>query len=203
MAAVAAIALGGAGAALAGSGERGDAKRAAVLAARVPVAEAISLAERQAGGRAAKVDLERDKAGYVYEVEVLTNDGAANVFVDPTTGSVLRTDRQGEHGKTSNSEDGTSLADLTASRTTLAQAVAAAERKTQGKAIAASFGDEDDGDGRGPLLTVDVADQNAVRRVVVDRATGSVVKVAADNPEQEDADGEHGGEHEHEGDDED
>jgi uncharacterized membrane protein YkoI len=185
---VALIALGAGTAALAGSDEGIDRKLAAVQGARVPLAEAISVAERQAGGRAAKVDLERQGSGYVYEVEILSTNGAANVFVDPSTGSVLRTDRGGEHGKSSSSEDGTTLSELTASRTTLAQAIAAAEGGTQGKAIAASAGDEDDGGGRGRLLTVDVAGQNGVQRVVVDRSTGNVVKIAADDPEHEDGD---------------
>jgi uncharacterized membrane protein YkoI len=189
------IGLGGATAAFAGSDEHVDKKLAAVRGARVPLAEAISVAERQAGGRAAKVDLERLGSGYVYEVEILSPAGATNVFVDPANGSVLRTDG-GEHGKSADSEDGTTLAELTASPTTLAQAIAAAERGTQAKAIAASAGDEDDGDARGHLLTVDVAGQNGLQRIVVDRSSGNVVKVGADNPEREDSDHEDHGDEE-------
>jgi len=84
--------------------------------------------------------------------------------------------------------DAAELARLPAGHVTLAAAIATAEQQTGGKAIDASFGNEN-----GTMLVeVEVAKGNAVHTVKLDAASGKVVKVTtADEDEQH--------ENEHEG----
>jgi uncharacterized membrane protein YkoI len=71
--------------------------------ARITLVQAIATAEQSAGGRATRAELEHERAGLVYEVEVA--DAAAqsvtDVQVDGITGKVLKStpDRIDRRGK--------------------------------------------------------------------------------------------------------
>ena len=78
--------------------------------------------------------------------------------------------------------DSQEMARLMAARTSLAQAVAIAEKETGGKAIDADFSDED---GR-LTLEIEVLKDNAVRKVIIDAETGKVTKVAVAEAEEGD-----------------
>lgn len=169
------FALGASGAAFAAAGEKENGQEiAAVLAAKTSVAQAIGAAEQQTGGRAMKIDVEKENGTYLYEIKTVSKDRVVQVFVDPASGQVVRTEDEGLIAKVFDREDQEEFAKLAASSTTLAAAVATAEQHTGGKAIEASFDNED-----GTMLfEVEVAKDNAVHKVMIDTANGNVLKVA-------------------------
>jgi uncharacterized membrane protein YkoI len=176
-----------AGAALAEHG--GETKRekiAAVEAAKVPLAEAVALAERASGGKVAKIEIDREEGAVAYEVNTLGSEGKVRLLLDAATGKVLRNDRKDASGK-----ERTTATRLASAKTTLGQAVQAAERQGAGKAIAAGFEDES-GHG-GAVFEVDVARGDAVQRVWVDAASGKVVDAASGEKKHDAEHYEHGG----------
>jgi uncharacterized membrane protein YkoI len=176
--------LGAGGAAVASSDEHeGGREIAAVLAAKTSVAEAIAAAEQHAGGRAMKIDIEKDNGAYVYEIKTVSKDKITEVLVDPASGKVVRTDDEGLIARIFDSEDRDELAKLTTSSTTLAAAIATAEQHTGGKAIEARVDDDDT-----MLFKVEVAKGNTVHKVMVDGATGKVVKVKTSEDDEDDDD---------------
>ena len=183
-AAMAAVfALGATGSALASSEEHeGGREVAAALAAKTSVAEAIAAAEQHSGGRAMKIDMDKDNGAYVYEIKTVSKDKITEVLVDPTSGKVMRTDDEGLIARIFDSEDEDELARLAATSTTLAAAIATAEQHTGGKAIEARVDDDDDT----MLFKVKVAKDNAVHKVMVDGATGKVVRVKSTGDDEDD-----------------
>lgn len=90
---VAVIALGGAGAAFAGSGEKEtDEKQevAAVVNAKTSLAQAIATAEQQTGGKAVDTGLENRDGTMAFEVEVATGSTVQKVLVDLDSGKVIK-----------------------------------------------------------------------------------------------------------------
>jgi len=181
------FALGTAGAAFASSGEHGDGREiAAVLDAKISVAEAIAAAEQHSGGRAMKIDIDDENGAYLFEVKTVSKEKITEIFVDPASGKVVRSDDEGLIARIFDREDQDELAKLAASPTTLAAAIATAEQHTGGKAIEARVDDDDD---NAMSFKVEVAKDNAVHKVIVDGATGKVVKVkTADHDEDDDDD---------------
>ncbi len=178
------VALGATQAAFAKSEEHENGQEiAAVLGAKTSVAQAIAAAEQKTGGRAMKIDVEKEKGAYLYEVKTVAKDKISEVFVDLVSGQVTRTDDEGLIARIFDREDRDELAKLAALPTTLAAAIATAEQHTGGKAIEARFDDEN-----GALLfKVEVAKDNTTQRVKIDGVTGKVVKVsAAEDGEHED-----------------
>lgn len=176
--------LGATQAAFAKSGEHENGKEiAAVLGAKASVAQAIAAAEQKTGGRAVKVDIEKEKGTYLYQVKTVSKDKISEVFVDLASGQVTRTDDEGLIARIFDREDRDELAKLAASPTTLTVAISAAELHTGGKAIEARFDDEN-----GALIfKVEVAKDNITQRVKIDSATGKVMTVsAAEDGEHED-----------------
>jgi len=176
----AALMLSGSGAARAEGGEsRGD-RIAAIRDAKVALPEAIAIAERMSGARVAKIELDREEGVFAYEISAVSNEGKVKLLLDTTTGKVLRNERKNASGK-----DRAAVARLASSRTTLAQAVEAAERKGAGKAVAAAFEDHRDGSG---VFEVDVAANDAIQRFRIDAASGQVVDARAAKKDHEDED---------------
>lgn len=179
------IGLGMAGTALAAAGENENGLEiAAVLGAKTSVAQAIAAAEQHTGGRAMKIDIHKEKGAYLYEVKTVSKDNVAEVFVDPASGQVVRTEDEGLIAKALDREDQDELSKLAASSTTLAAAIATAEQHTGGKAIEASFDNEDGA----VLFEVEVAKDNAVHKVMIDSANGKVLKVATAEEGEHDED---------------
>jgi len=89
---VAVITLGGAGIALAGSGEReadGRQEIRAVLSAKTSLSQAIAIAERKIGGKAVETGLENRNGAMAYEVKVAKgNRRIQTVLVTLDTGKV-------------------------------------------------------------------------------------------------------------------
>lgn len=170
------IALGAAGAASASSGENENAKEvSAVLNAKTTISQAIAVAETQTGGRAMKVDVEHKKDNYLYEIKIVSKDTVSDVTVDPASGKITRTDDEGLIAKVFDREDREEFAKLASSPVTLTAAIATAEKEVDGKAIEAKFENEDDK----PLFEVEVAKGKAMHKVMVDAASGNVIKVSA------------------------
>ncbi|SKA25613.1 Uncharacterized membrane protein YkoI [Enhydrobacter aerosaccus] len=180
------IALGAAGTAFAETGEHEDNKEVGVvLGAKTAPSQAIATAEQKTGGRAVRIDVEKENGVYLYEIKTMTPDKVANVFVDLVSGQVVRVDNEGPITKLLDRDDKDELARLAAAPTTLPAAIAAAEQHVGGKAIEASFDDEN-----GTILyKVAVAKDSIVHHLTVDSTTGKITKAAVGE------DGEHG-EHE-------
>jgi uncharacterized membrane protein YkoI len=179
----AALALAAGGAARADRGEHGEHKRgkvAAAQAAKVPLSDAIAIAERASGGRVAKIEIDSEHGTSAYEIKTLSNEGKAKLLVDTTTGTVLRNER-----KSASQQDRAALTRLASSRTTLAQAVQVAERQGAGKAVAAGLEDEEEHKDGAKVYEVDVAANGAVQRVWVDMANGQVVASPSADKEHE------------------
>jgi uncharacterized membrane protein YkoI len=96
----------------------------------------------------------------------------------------VRTNDEGLISKVLDRDDRDEFARLADSSTTLVAAIATAEQHAGGKAIEASFEDED-----GALLfEVEVSKDNAVHKVMIDSASGKVLKVAAVDDGEHDED---------------
>ena len=175
------IFLSAAGVAFADRGEKESAKEiAAVLSAKTPIVEAISAAEQKTGGRAMKAEIEREKGVYVYEIKTVSKDKAVKVFVDPTSGKVVRTDDAGLIAKIFDRDDQDEVAELAAWPTTLTAAITTAEQHVGGKSIEARFDDED---GK-PLFKIEVAKDSTVHKVTIDATNGKVLKVATTHEDE-------------------
>jgi uncharacterized membrane protein YkoI len=142
------------------------------------LAEAIRIAEQESGGRARKAELEQDRGVDVYEIKTVSKDKSATVFVDLSSGKVVRVEGagflSGVFEREDNREDQAELARLEALSTTLVDAIAAAERETGGRAIDASLRSQY---GQ-TLFRVRVVKDLVPQQVMVDPATGKVVTLA-------------------------
>jgi len=109
---VAVITLGGAGLALAGSGERetdGRQEISAVLNAKTSLVQAIAIAEQKIGGKAVETGFENRDGAMAYEVKVAKGTGVQTVLVALDTGKIItvtavRTDRDEDEGSEGHSD---------------------------------------------------------------------------------------------------
>lgn len=97
-----AIAASGAAAYAAKSDQENDAM--AIAKARIPLAQAVTIAEQHAKGKAARAEFENSKQGWVFDVEVVSGAKVYDVRVDADKGSVLssvedKADKDDEHDK--------------------------------------------------------------------------------------------------------
>jgi uncharacterized membrane protein YkoI len=179
------LALSASGVALASSDEHENAKEiSAVLNAKTSLAQAIATAEAKAGGRAMKVNVEHESGTYQYEVKIVAKDKVSEVFIDPASGKVTRTDDEGLIAKVFDKEDQEEFAKLSGSPVSLSTAVATAEKETGGKAVEAAFESED---GKAQY-EVELANGATVRKVVVDGTSGKVVKTSASEEREHEED---------------
>lgn len=155
-----------------------------VLNARVSISQAIAAAEKAADGRAVRVDLEKRKGAYLYEIATVSKSGGRKVLIDPSSGKIVDSEREGPIGRLIDEFDREEVSGIDKSPTTLAAAVAVAERHAGGRAMEASYENEDGS----AAFKIDVASGNAVKRVLVDPASGKVVKVLTRHDDDEDED---------------
>ena len=169
--AAAVIAFGASGAALASPKGGEEAQEiATVLGAKTSIAQAIAAAEQKTGGRALQIDVDKASGAYVYEIKTLSKDKLTEVLIDPASGQILKTRSEGLIGRLLEREDKADMARINSAPTTLATAVTAAEQHVGGKAIEASF----DGEDGHAVYKVEVAKDNAVKKVRVNAQTGAV-----------------------------
>lgn len=181
-----AVALATAGAAYANETDENSREIAAALAAKTTLAEAVTAAERQGGGRGFKIDLKDHDGTYAYKVKVIASDGkVSEVSVDPATGKILRSETEGFFSRLFG--ESPKAAKLNSAPTTLSAAIGIAEQQAAGKAIEARY----DAENNAQQFRVAVAKDQAVRDVTIDAATGKVLKIgAAGSGEHHDGDGE-------------
>ncbi len=83
----------------------GENDAVAIEQAKIPLAQAITTAEQHAGGKAARAEFEKTKAGaWVFDVEVVNGAKTFDVRVDATNGTVIastedKADRDDDHDK--------------------------------------------------------------------------------------------------------
>src|ERR1043166_3823250 len=158
------------------------ARPGAVSGPQTSLAQAVRVAEQQTGGRARKAEMERNRGTYVYEIKTVSKEKSAKVFVDPASGSVVRTVTPGVISSLSHVFDRkdqlkeqAALARLEASPMSLVAAIESAEKETGGRAVEAAlaslYGST--------LFEVKVVKDLTTHRVVVDSATGKVVAAPA------------------------
>lgn len=176
LAIVAAIAAGATGIAFASRGEHENGEGSVrVLDAKISLAQAVAAAEQHTGGRAIKIEMERGRDGYVYEVKTAFQGKLTTVFVSPADGKVVRVDERGMIEKVLDREDRNEIASIVAAPTTLGAAIATAEQQAGGKAVEAAVEHENGTFG----FEIEVAKDGDVKRVFIDAASGQVVKMAA------------------------
>jgi len=93
-----AIAASGAVAYAASDGMENDAL--AITQARIPLTQAVTIAEQHANGKASRVEYEHSrKQGWVYEVEVVSGAKVFDVKVDADKGTVISSaEDKADHG---------------------------------------------------------------------------------------------------------
>ena len=103
--------------------------------ATVTLAQATQIAERQEPGKtiSAEFDIEKDRP--LWEVKVLGNGGVKEYKIDASSGAVVKIEDEHIRGKLINFVTGMNLKDLNNAKTPLVQAVSAAEKKMNGKAV--------------------------------------------------------------------
>jgi uncharacterized membrane protein YkoI len=73
-----------------------------IAKAKIPLAQAVTMAEQHANGKAARAEYENSKHGGVYDVEVVSGARVFDVKVDADKGTVIssaeeKADRDGDH----------------------------------------------------------------------------------------------------------
>jgi uncharacterized membrane protein YkoI len=181
----AALAASAAGAAFASTQEHESAAEvAAVVSAKVTLAQAIAAAEKATGGHALKIAPEKQGADFVYKVKTATADKVVTAFVSAADAKVIRTQERGAISRLLDREDRDEIARLVAAPTTLASAVAAAERDSGGKAVEAEAEHENGKVG----FEVEVAKGSDVTKVHVDADSGKVTPMTAAEHDDDDED---------------
>ena len=62
------------------------------LQAKIPLSQAVVIAERSVKGRAAKAEFEPSENGWVYDVEVISDNKVFDITVDAFNGQILKTE---------------------------------------------------------------------------------------------------------------
>lgn len=136
--------------------------------ATVPLAQAVQIAEKQESGKTvgAEFDIEKDKP--VWEVQVLGTHGLKEYKIDGASGAVVKVDDEYIRGRLVTFLTGTNLKDIEAAKTSVVQAVSAAEKKANGKAVKVEVEQE-----RGGIqYAVYVRAADRTEKVKIDAATG-------------------------------
>jgi uncharacterized membrane protein YkoI len=97
-----AIAVTGAVAYAAQGGMENDAM--AISTAKIQLAQAVTVAEQHANGKASRAEFENSKQGWIYDVEVVSGAKVFDVRVDSTKGTVIssvedKADHDDDHDK--------------------------------------------------------------------------------------------------------
>jgi len=136
--------------------------------ATVSLTQAVQIAEKQEAGKTigAEFDVEKNKA--VWEIKVLGGAGVREYKIDASSGAVVKVEDEHVRGKLTNFLTGMNLKDLEAAKTPLAQAVATAEMKANGKAVKVQVDHE-----RGGIqYDIFVRTGNKSEKIKIDAGTG-------------------------------
>lgn len=162
-------AAGGAALAAEHSGPKAERAAAALRTATASPAEAISTAEKAVDGRAIKFELEGENGAHIYEVRVVSGDTRLSVKIDPATGAVRSTEREGPIARLLDREDQDEIAALMRAPKTLRQAVEAAEAMAGGRAREAGWEEKD---GVAGFEVEVLRPDGTIAKLLVDATTG-------------------------------
>lgn len=75
-----------------------------IAKAKIPLAQAVTLAEQHANGKAARAEYENSMQGWVYDIEVVSGAKIFDVKVDADKGTIIssvedKADRDDDHDK--------------------------------------------------------------------------------------------------------
>ncbi len=108
----------------------------------VSLVEALRIVERRTGGRARKIERERDDDIEVYEVKTISKDGPVEVIVDAVSGRIEDVEGPGLWDRIENffddedrREDAAMLSALETAKVTLVGAIELAQAKSGGQAV--------------------------------------------------------------------
>lgn len=76
----------------------------AITKAKIPLVQAVTIAEQHANGKAARAEYENSKQGWIYDVEVVSGAKVFDVRVDADKGTIIssaedKVDRDDDHDK--------------------------------------------------------------------------------------------------------
>lgn len=148
-----------------------DSEITAFRQASVSLTQAIAQAEKQGKGKAVDVDFDtKDNVG-LYQIDIVSGETVTRWDVDASNGKIASADKQTLATWAQKLGAGVEPAELTASSTSLAQAIGIAEAKGGGKAIEADVGHDND------RLTyeVEVLNGTTTKTIRVDGASGQVL----------------------------
>jgi uncharacterized membrane protein YkoI len=78
----------------------------AAEAAKIDLAQAVTAAQRHAGGKAARAEFERSGGRWVFDVEVVTGNKVMDVKVDVASGKILAaSEDQADHDDAGDAQD--------------------------------------------------------------------------------------------------
>jgi uncharacterized membrane protein YkoI len=133
--------------------------------------------------------MQRKRGNYLYAIKTLSKGKSAKVLVDPTSGGIVRVDEPGFIARVTSVfdrddqwQEQATLAGLEASPMTLAEAIAAAEKETGGRAVRAGSVDH-----FGAILfDVRLVKEATMLQARVDSATGKVVTLPTQQARSDD-----------------
>lgn len=148
-----------------------DNEVAAFRQAKVSLTQAIAQAEKQGKGKAVGVDFDTKESVGLYQIDIVSGETVTRWDVDASNGKIASADKQTLATWVQKMGAGIEPAELTASATSLAQAIGIAESKGGGKAMEADVEHTDN------RLTyeVEVLNGNGTRTIRVDGASGQVL----------------------------
>ncbi|MBP7336649.1 PepSY domain-containing protein [Niveispirillum sp.] len=146
-----------------------DGEVAAFRQAKVSLTQAIAQAEKQ--GKAVGVDFDTKESVGLYQIDIVSGETVTRWDVDASNGKIASADKQTLATWVQKMGAGIEPGELTASATSLAQAIGIAENKAGGKAIEA---DVEHSDNR-LTYEIEVLNGTTTRTVRVDGASGQVL----------------------------
>lgn len=148
-----------------------DSEVAAFRQAKVSLTQAIAQAEKQGKGKAVGVDFDTKENVGLYQIDIVSGETVTRWDVDASNGKIASADKQTLATWAQKLGAGIEPGELTASATSLAQAIGIAENKGGGKAIEAEVEHQD----KRLTYEVEVLNGTGTRTIRVDGASGQVL----------------------------
>lgn len=142
--------------------------------AKVSLLQAIEIAERESKGKAFKAELDIEHGRVVWEIKLLTSLGLLEYEIDTESGRVSKIEDERVRGRLYSFIKGVSLKDIDGAKSSVAEAIALAERQTSAKAIELEIEREYERVGR-LEYEITLRSAGSRHRVRVDAESGQVV----------------------------
>jgi len=145
--------------------------------AKLSLADAVTLAEREVAGRVIEAELDEDDDMYFYRLDVMTDDGLTVLYLNPASGVVVGRRDPGVITGAMNGRDRDRAQALSATPDALVQALRTAEAHTGGKAVEIET-ERDNGRYRFEVKTIQPGVEHELR---IDVQTGEILEVDEDD----------------------